>query len=60
MILSTIHVVAHCVNFYKIAYIVDATVLLQLGLLKPGETPKTPWYAFIPPSSKQVPPFILF
>jgi len=45
MFFATIHVVAHCVNFYKIAYVVDPTVLIQLGLLQPGQTPPTPWQA---------------
>eukprot|EP01127_Copromyxa_protea_P014318 TRINITY_DN3968_c0_g1_i1.p1 TRINITY_DN3968_c0_g1~~TRINITY_DN3968_c0_g1_i1.p1 ORF type:complete len:566 (-),score=129.27 TRINITY_DN3968_c0_g1_i1:52-1749(-) len=41
--LSSIHVLAHGVNFYKIGFEADANDLAEIGMLARGKEPATPW-----------------
>lgn len=46
-VMATVHVTAHFNNFYNIAYIADPLTLVQIGVLKPGAVPNTPYQALI-------------
>lgn len=43
-VLTSIHVLAHAVNFYNIGYVSDPNAVAELGLLPRGAEPRTEWY----------------